>query len=193
MRRLPLDVGLRREPLVQTSQNVSRCLRGLACTRPAQVSRFRRSPRAAPPDTPFVGQFVGAMRSLQANQVRLTSVEKVRKRPWATAGTQGTFNSHSRSCLWAIVCPQREQCHCPEQQSRMHICTSPKSTISQDSPRSHAPQHQLTTKPMPCTTSPGTRQLVNPWSKYGRNCSKDSFLETLSDFRSHHPCRFSSF
>ena len=82
-RRLPLDVGLRREPFVQTSQNVSRCLRGLACTRPAQVSRCRRSPRAAchaPPDTPLVGQFVGAMRSLQANQDRLTSVEKVRKR-----------------------------------------------------------------------------------------------------------------
>ena len=52
----------------------------------------------------------------------------------------------------------------------MHICTSPKSTISQDGPRSHTPQHQLTAKPVPCTTSLGTRQLVNPWSKYGRNC-----------------------
>ena len=83
MRRLPPDVGLRREPLVQTSQNVSRCLCGLACTWPAQASRCRRSPRAAchaPPDTPLVGQFVRVMRSLQAYQYGLTSVEKVRKR-----------------------------------------------------------------------------------------------------------------
>ena len=83
MRRLPPDVGLRREPLVQTSQNVSRCLCGLACTRPAQISRCQRSPRAtchAPPDTPLVGQFVRSTRSLQANQYGVTSVEKVRKR-----------------------------------------------------------------------------------------------------------------
>ena len=83
MRRLPLDVGLRREHLVQASQDVSRCLCGFACTRPAQVSRCRGSPRAArhaPPDTPLVGQFVRAMRCLQADQNGLTSVEKVRKR-----------------------------------------------------------------------------------------------------------------
>ena len=30
----------------------------------------------------------------------------------------------------------------------MHICTSPKSTISQDSPGSDTPQHQLTTRPV---------------------------------------------
>ena len=54
-----------------------------------------------------------------------------------------------------------------------------------DNPRSHTPQQRLTTKPVPCTTSLGTRQQVDPWSKYG--------LETLSDFRSHHPCRFNSF
>ena len=80
------------------------------------------------------------------------------------------------------------------QESRMHMCTSPKKRLSRrDNPRSHTPQHRLTTKPVPCTTSQGTRQQFNPWSKYGRNCSDDSSLETLSDFRSHHPYRFNSF
>ena len=82
MRRLPLDVGLRREPLVQASQDVSRCLCGFACTRPAQVSHCRGIPRAArhaPPDTPLVGQFVRAMCCLQADQNGLTRVEKVQK------------------------------------------------------------------------------------------------------------------
>ena len=50
-----------------------------------------------------------------------------------------------------------------------------------DGPRSHTPQQRLTTKPVPCTTSLGTRQQVNPWSKYRRNCSDDSSLETLSE------------
>ena len=83
VRRLPLNVGLRCEPPFQTSQGVSRCLCGLTCTRPAQISCCRGYPRAAryaPPDTPRVGQFVRAMRCLHADQNRLTSVEEVRKR-----------------------------------------------------------------------------------------------------------------
>ena len=104
VRRLPLDVGLRREPLVQASQDVSRCLCGLTCTRPAQISCCRGCPRAArytPPDTPLVGQFVRAMRCLQADQNRLTSVEEIRERRGATA----EHKARSTAIL-GVVCEQ---------------------------------------------------------------------------------------
>ena len=80
VRRLPQNVGLRCESLVQACQNVLRCLCGLACTWPAQISGCREGPRAerdAPPDTPLVGQFVRVTRCLQADQSRLTSMEEI--------------------------------------------------------------------------------------------------------------------
>ena len=62
-----------------------------------------------------------------------------------------------------------------------------------DSSGSHTPQHQLTTRPVPCTTNLGSPQLVYPWSECGRHCTNDSFLEILDDCGSHHSFRFSSF
>ena len=71
-----------------------------------------------------------------------------------------------------------EKTHETGQESRMHICTSTK--------------NDYLTEIIPGFTLLSNGSQQNPWTKYGRNCSDDSFLETLSVLRSHQSSRFSS-
>ena len=73
--------------------------------------------------------------------------------------------------------------------------TTKKHTRQDKSPGcTFAPQQKTTnfTEIIPGFTLLSNGSQQNPWTKYGRNCSDDSFLETLSVLRSHQSSRFSS-
>ena len=134
------------------------------------------------------------------NRDQIFTVQTAHERPWRThrsSTSTGSLMERDMTLRPKIRATSSQTNNEKNTRDRIRVpgCTfAPRQQrlSHRDNPNSHTPQQRLTTKPVPCTTSPGTRQLFNPWSKYGRNCSDDSFLETLSGFRSHQSSRFSS-
>ena len=115
VRRLPLDVGLRCEPLVQTSPDVSRCLCGLTCTRPCSNFVLPRKPKSRTLRTtryPACGPICESHALPAGRSKQVDQRGRGPGAPWATAEHKARSTAIIGVCLWAIVCPQREQCHC---------------------------------------------------------------------------------